>query len=149
MENVIADGLNHITGYLDPTRPLYPCTDSPERYKSTCYLMQTSYMLKVNGGDFKKTFEWCRDAVEHRNTCFQSLGRDASGRSTSNGEATKATCLLGGNENEVSHCVIGAVKDFISYFHDDREAKEFCGLFGEGTVQTTCFETARSYYATF
>jgi hypothetical protein len=76
MENVIADGLNHVTNYLDPKRPLYPCSDSPDKYKNTCYLMQTSYMLKIDGGDFSKTFQWCRDAGQYLATCDQSLGRE-------------------------------------------------------------------------
>ena len=54
MENVIVDGKNHFTKYLKPAEPLYPCTAVDEAYKTTCYLMQTSYMLKVTNGDFKK-----------------------------------------------------------------------------------------------
>lgn len=148
MENVIADGLNHVTNYLDPKRPLYPCSDSPDKYKNTCYLMQTSYMLKVNGGDFGQTFTWCRDAGTYQATCDQSLGRDASGRSVSNGPKTKATCDLGSSDDEKTNCVIGAVKDFISYFHSDIQAKAFCNLY-DGTIQSTCLSTAASYYQSF
>lgn len=146
MENVIVDGLNHKTKYLDPARPLYPCDESPEKYKATCYLMQTSYMLKINGGNFKTTFEWCRDAGEqYAATCWQSLGRDASGRSTSDVARTKATCLLGENYAEQSNCVIGAVKDFISYFHADAEAKELCEALPTD-LQSVCRSTAADYY---
>jgi hypothetical protein len=148
MENVIVDGLGRETGFLDPARPLYPCSDSPDKYKTSCYLMQTSYMLKISGGDFSKVFAWCREAGGYTDTCFQSLGRDASGRSTSNGAQTKATCDLGANENEISNCVVGAVKDFISYFHSDTEGKAFCELY-DGNVKTLCLDTARSYYAIF
>lgn len=150
MENVIVDNLNHFTKYLKPEEPLYPCTASPEKYKNTCYLMQTSYILKVNGGDFADTFAWCRKAEEpHRATCFQSLGRDASGRSASEPLATKRTCLLGKDYVERSNCVIGAVKDFISYFHGDKEAEVFCASLEDGQLIETCRSTKVAYYTQF
>jgi len=149
MENVIVDNLNHYTKYLDPKRPLYPCTDSPAKFKNTCYLMQTSYMLKVNGGNFAKTFEWCRDAGEYQATCLQSLGRDASGRSTSEVGPTKATCLIGKDFFEQSNCLIGAVKDFISYFHSDKQAKLLCNSFDDRQLVNLCLSTTVSYYAQF
>lgn len=150
MENVIADGLNHVTNYLDPKRPLYPCTDSPDKYKNTCYLMQTSYMLKVNGGNFAKTFQWCREAGQYEATCDQSLGRDASGRSVSDGPRTKAICVLGATQEEKGDCVIGAVKDFVSYFHSDKQATAFCNLFTEdAAIKNTCLDTMHSYYQSF
>ncbi len=150
MENVIVDNLNHFTKYLDPKRPLYPCTDSPEKFKNTCYLMQTSYILKVNGGDFADTFNWCRKAEDlYQSTCFQSLGRDASGRTSSDVEKTKRYCLIGANYFEQSNCVIGAVKDFVSYFHSDKEAKQFCAALGEEKLTSLCNATTVSYYAQF
>jgi hypothetical protein len=150
MENVIVDNLNHFTKYLKPAEPLYPCTASPEKYKNTCYLMQTSYVLKVNGGDFSDTFAWCRKAEEaYRGTCLQSLGRDASGRSSSNAAETKRTCLLGENLFEQSNCVIGAVKDFISYFHSDTQAEGLCASLEDAELISTCQLTAASYYAQF
>ena len=150
MENVIVDGLNHFTKYLKPEEPLYPCTESPDKYKNTCYLMQTSYILKVNGGDFLDTFAWCRKAEElYRATCFQSLGRDASGRNSSEVAATRRSCLLGADFFERSNCVVGAVKDITSYFDSDTEAKKFCVSFDDEELRNVCDETATSYYSLF
>jgi len=150
MENVIVDNLNHFTKYLKPEEPLYPCTAVEERYKQTCYLMQTSYVLKVNNGDFANTFEWCRKAESaHRATCFQSLGRDVSGRTSSNVAKSNQLCLLGKDYFERSNCVIGAVKDFISYFHSDQEAKVFCASFADEKLKSVCDSTTVSYYAQF
>lgn len=150
MENVIVDNLNHFTKYLRPEEPLYPCTASPDKYKETCYLMQTSYILKVNNGDFANTFSWCRKAEEqYRATCFQSLGRDASGRTSSNVAESKRLCLLGGDYFERSNCVIGSVKDFISYFHSDVQAEEFCASLEDTELISICRSTKVSYYAQF
>jgi len=51
---------------------------------------------------------------------------------------------LGKNFNQQSNCVIGAVKDFIPYFHGDAEAKHFCSLF-EKNLQEVCSVTAEEY----
>jgi hypothetical protein len=149
MENVIVDNKNHFTKYLKPEDPLYPCDAVDAKYKGTCYLMQTSYMLKVTAGNFSKVFELCSQLEDaYRSTCYQSLGRDASGRSSSDVTTTKNTCELGKNSEQQSNCMIGAVKDFISYFHSDTQAKQLCSVLA-ADLQTLCLSTTESYYKTF
>ena len=150
MENVIVDNKYHFAKYLKPEDPLYPCNAVGGQYRATCYLMQTSYMLKVTNGDFNRVFELCSSVEDaHRTTCYQSLGRDVSGRSLSNTAQTKQNCSLGKTEEQREHCVIGAVKDFISYLHSDTRAKELCNSFEEEKIKTTCLQTAESYYKLF
>jgi plastocyanin len=146
MENVMVDNKNHFSEYLKPEDPLYPCNAVEEKYKNQCYLMQSSYMLKVTNWDFVKVFALCREADKgHEHTCFQSIGRDASGQSLSNIEKTKTTCELGADYNERSNCIIGAVKDFISYYHDDKEAKGLCTAVAED-IKLICTNTATAYF---
>jgi hypothetical protein len=146
MENIMADNRNHFTEYLKPEEPLYPCTVVDTKYKATCYLMQTSYVLDVNGGDFLDTFAQCETADQgFQDICYQSLGRDASGRTVSNAVQAKDICLLGKNYEQQSNCIIGAVKDFISYFHGDTQAKELCSLFEDKSLQAVCSSTAQEY----
>jgi len=149
MENVITDFENHFTKYLKPEEPLYPCTEVAEKNKHACYLMQTSYILKTNGYNFVDAFEKCSTIEEwHKNTCYESIGRDASGSTVSDVQRTKAHCLLGQNERQQTHCVTGAVKDFISYFHSDIQAKQFCNSF-EVDIADACLNVASAYYKSF
>ncbi|MDO8493182.1 MAG: hypothetical protein Q7S19_01410 [bacterium] len=149
MENVIVDNKNHFTKYLKPAEPLYPCNTVDEKYKSACYLMQTSYMLKVSGQDFAKVFALCEKADKNYiPTCYQSLGRDASGHSISNVISTKNSCYLGKDFYAKSNCIIGAVKDFISYFHSDVQAKTLCNSLTDD-LRAVCLSTATDYYKTF
>ena len=148
MENIIIDNKNHFTKYLKPEEALYPCTAVEDRYKGTCYLMQTSYMLKVTNSDFSKVFDLCSQVGNFAATCYQSLGRDASGRSISNVEATKSSCSLGKDYDQKSNCIVGAVKDFVSYHHSDVQAKQLCAAL-ETDLQSTCFSTVESYYKSF
>lgn len=152
MENIIVDtkeNQDHSTKYLKPNQPMYPCIEVADVYKGACYLMQTSYMLKVTDGNFMKVFELCAGAGQaFAPTCYQSLGRDASGRSVSDARITKDICNLGKTYEQKSNCIIGAVKDFISYYHSDVQAKELCASIDTGS-QGVCSQTVESYYKTF
>ena len=150
MENIMAkDNPSHPSKELRADEPLYPCTDAKKRYKPQCYLMQTSYALETQNYDFASVFELC-GAVESefRPTCYQSLGRDASGNSVSDVDKTNANCMLGEDYEARSNCVIGAVKDFISYYHGDTEARELCESF-DADLRQVCQETAEEYYVGF
>jgi len=151
MENVIVDGKNHFTKYLKGLDdPHYPCDVSPEKYKHTCYLMQTSYMLKIDNGDFQKTFEWCSEAeLAYRTTCYASLGRDASGRSISDVTRTIAWCSLATDRAQLENCIIGAAKDFVSYHHSDSQANHLCDAVQDEEVRLVCHSTVEGYYKTF
>ena len=146
MENIIADGRNHKTKYLKPDQPLYPCTDVPSGHKEACYVGQTSYIYTLTRGDFAKMFETCEKAdkgFEH--FCFQSVGRDASGQSSSDLINTLTSCNNGRTLEQKQHCSVGAVKDFISYYHSDKQARQLCAGFEEA-VQPPCFKTLEEYY---
>ncbi len=146
MENVMVDNRGDAGAYLRPSEPLYPCNAVGNSYKSSCYLMQTSYMLKVSGQNFSKVFALCRKADKgFEALCFQSLGRDASGQSISQVEPTKAKCDLGANYEEKANCIVGAVKDFISYYHSDLQAKNLCDALSPD-LQKICTDTKISYY---
>jgi hypothetical protein len=127
MENIMSDNRNHYATYLKPDDLLYPCNAVDSEYKEECYKMQTSYALTKNGQDFGKLFELCASAEEgYQRTCAQSIGRDASGQSISNKERTIAWCALAKNPTQESDCYVGAVKDYVSYFHSDVQARALC-----------------------
>jgi hypothetical protein len=149
MENIMADiNPGTKTKYLNADEPLYPCTEVESKYKTQCFVMQTSYALRTQGNDFGKVFELCATVEdEYRPTCYQSLGRDASGNSNSDPAETKESCMLAEDDEARSNCVIGAVKDFISYYHSDTQAKEFCESLDED-LRETCLETGEEYFKT-
>ncbi len=149
MENVMTDWRNHKTNYLKDDDLLYPCTAVDEKYKYQCYLMQTSYVLKKNGYDFVDGFRRCKDVPSpYDEVCAQSLGRDASGSTVSNATETKRRCDYAPTALLYHNCIIGAVKDFVSYFHSDKEARGFCALLEKGE-SASCEATVTNYYSTF
>jgi hypothetical protein len=135
--------------YLKADQPMYPCTAVDTKYKDQCYLMQTSYALQTVSYDFSKVFTMCDNVEpEFKDTCYTSLGRDASGNSISNVDQTRTTCLLGKSDEGQKFCVHGAAMDFVSYFHSDVQAKQLCTSL-PSNLSSDCLDVVKSYYATF
>jgi hypothetical protein len=151
MENV----MNNInpgkkSAYLKTDQPLYPCNEVSDRQKQQCYLMQTSHALTVVGNDYNKVFELCAGVESpYDATCYQSLGRDISGGSSSNIDQTRAGCLLGATQPAKENCFTGAVKDFISYHHSDKQGLALCASIPDASLASSCKTQADTYYQTF
>ncbi len=140
---------DHHTVYLKADQPMYPCTAVAERYKGQCYLMQTSHALRLAGYNFSPVFRECR-AIEarYRDVCYQSMGRDASGNTSSNVARTKADCMLGPNQESRGNCITGAVKDFVSFYHGEQQATRLCdGL--HSSLRAGCQDTKMQFYREF
>ena len=152
MENVmvVARGTGGTTAYLKPSEPLYPCTAVDTPYKQQCYLMQTSYALQQNGYNFAEVFRLCRDVADtsYTTTCYQSAGRDASGSTLSDIEQTKSKCTQAPDTTGIENCMLGAVRDFVSYYHNDSKAKALCASFG-ADLEPRCVQEVDVYYRTF
>lgn len=150
MENVMVVSRGDGQGaYFKADQPLYPCTFVDAKYKQQCYLMQTSYILQHNGYDFAKTFQECAKAdAGFVNTCYTSAGRDASGSTNSDVARTVANCRLAQNDDGLYYCMLGADRDFVSYYHSDQQAIQLCEAFG-GNLTDPCKADVADYYKTF
>ncbi len=150
MQNVMAaeDPDDH-TDFLRSDEPMYPCTAVAEKYKEQCYMMQTSYALRLADENFSTVFSECATTPgAYKIVCYQGLGRDASGNSVSDVKTTTNTCAMASDEEGQSNCLVGAVKDFISYFHSDIQADALCKAQPSNLIQI-CEDTKTSYYSTF
>src|SRR5437867_7350715 len=151
MENLIVDGAHggHYSKYLKPGEPLYPCTAVGAKYKTECFDMQTSYALGVVRGDFAKVFALCAAVgVPYRAACYQSLGRDAATISLNQVPGTVARCALGTDREQQANCVVGAVLDFVYYYHSDVQAKQLCAAL-DAALQDVCTRTTAKVVGLF
>ena len=154
MENMMAeDHSGHPSKYLKADQPLYPCTDVETRYKNECYLMQTSYALRMQGYDFAEVFDLCTTVEDDfRPTCYQGLGRDTVTRSipqniTEAGQTKSAgmRCMLGEDHEARSDCVIGAARTFVLHYRSDTRAKAFCESL-DADLRAVCLQEAEEFY---
>lgn len=154
MQNIMNEqspdaAVDHPKAYLKADQPMYPCTAVADKYKDQCYLMQTSYALRIVNYDFSRGFDLC-GGIEpaYRNTCYVSLGRDASGSTVSDVTRTKNSCLLGPSFEAQKFCIEGAAKDFVSYFHSDVQAKQLCSSL-DISLKDHCLSIVQTYYSSF
>jgi hypothetical protein len=114
-----------VSKYLSNKNPLYPCNIVAERDKVYCYLMVTSRILTLDGFNWQKTAAWCRKAEKDWvATCFQSMGRDASGSTRYEPSHTIRICLLAGKNAD--ECIYGASRDYANNYAGGREAAVLC-----------------------
>ena len=117
---------------------IYPCNTVAERHKIYCYLMVTSRILPTVGYDFAKASKICRTSEKNWvATCFQSLGRDASGHSRQNPDKILEYCATGGNM--MGDCVYGAARDMSSNYAGGEEASVMCDK-APKRMRARCFE---------
>ena len=151
MENLVVDGAHggHYSKYLKPGEPLYPCTAVGSKYRAACLDIQTSYALGAVQGDFARVFALCAGVeVPFRLTCYRSLGRDAATASLNKVPGTVATCKLGIDQEQRSNCIIGAVLDFVYFYHSDVQARELCAAL-DPALQNVCSSTTAKLVGLF
>ena len=114
-----------VSKYLSNKNPIYPCNIVKDRDKVYCYLMVTSRILTLDGFNWQKTAAWCRKAESGWvATCFQSMGRDASGATRYVAKNTIQLCSYAGkNEDE---CIYGASRDYANNYAGGHEAAALC-----------------------
>jgi mono/diheme cytochrome c family protein len=107
---------------------LYPCDSEvvTEQDKLYCYLLVTSYVLPKVGGDWTKVAGWCRKSdATYVATCFQSMGRDASGSSRQEPKGIRDICAKARPDGE-RECLYGAARDILNNDSSDLRGRELC-----------------------
>jgi hypothetical protein len=111
---------------LDKSEPLYPCNVVKEHHRTQCYLMQTSAILFHSNGDFTDASRQCGRAPEAmRQTCFQSLGRDANSWARGSHERAVRYCGTAPEESQ-AYCIVGVVKNIVDVTAVATDGLEFC-----------------------
>jgi hypothetical protein len=107
--------------------PVYPCNVIEQNDKLYCYLMVTSHILRVEDWDWEKTARICSE-VENGwvATCFQSLGRDASGSSRQNPDEIMELCAVARPYGGEGDCISAAAKDMTANYAGGKEAAFLC-----------------------
>ncbi|HEU0248563.1 MAG TPA: hypothetical protein VFR38_15915 [Gaiellaceae bacterium] len=77
MENV-STRFGFRSRWLRESDPLYPCTSLERRYRASCYLRATTWVLELNQYDFADTARRCASVGSAWTPyCFRGYGRDA------------------------------------------------------------------------
>ncbi len=142
MENV--SNATPETRDLSPTDYHYPCNKLSSKYRSECYVMQTSRMTEM-GLTTEGIFKECDKAGEFRDSCMLSAGRDLSNDVRfGDPRATAQKCELVANDGRTA-CMRGVVYALVDNTWDGRYAFPFCAAFSQENDQNACFGLSAQY----
>ena len=126
MENTLANGENHVTNFLKPDDPLYPCDAVNEAYKTACYLNQGSYILRLHQQNFSAAFQTCAQAdANYVGVCNQGLGLVALGLSLNDVDQASVLCHQTSRAQQTYDCLLGAAEYHLSYASSSHDSIPF------------------------
>lgn len=137
------DAALHYTKYLNED-PQYPCNDPnlEEKYRSSCYFLQTSRMVQLFGGNFVKIASACSTAPQnYQRTCFESMGRDVGGVFRGRPEAGIHACSNAPYGTMRVGCLVGAAQDAFWDQSGQDNALRFCELLTDRAEKDSCYNT--------
>ena len=148
MEN-LSSSYGEKSRWLRDDDPIYPCNAIEEKDKRYCYLNTTSRALEMYGEDWDQIAFVCASAETNWiQTCFESYGRDASGRSRQNADAIVNLCAVAGKHNGEVGCIIGAARDVTYFYRDAQPAAPICER-GKPELKSTCYNAIGQIVGTF
>jgi hypothetical protein len=129
MQNIVANGSGmHRAIDLKPSDPIYPCDAVTEQEKPSCYLMQTSYVLRIENWNLPEAFGICnRVEARYVGTCYRSMGRDISGAALLDPGTIVAHCAMGAAAHRWE-CIAGAAANAVYDRHGRTMADALCRL---------------------
>lgn len=135
--------------FLKDDDPIYPCNAIAERHKLYCYLQVTDRILELNGYDFAKAAVTCAGTESNWTaTCFQSLGRSASGTARLDRDKLHGYCNTVESKRWRAECIYGAVRDIASNDAAAARALDYCGSV-ETDAKPRCYYGAGTIVAGF
>jgi hypothetical protein len=129
----------HFTKYLSDD-PQYPCNIVDEKYKSSCYFLQTSRMVQLLGGNYEKVADACLKApVLYQYSCFSSMGRDVGGANRKNPAGAIRACSYAPSGQLRTACLLGAAQDTFWDPSGQDDAISFCKLLSDKAEKDACY----------
>jgi hypothetical protein len=132
---------------LSATDYHYPCNRIDPKYRSECYVMQTSRMTEM-GLSISGLFEECQKSGEYDLPCTISIGRDLSNdvrMGQTRPTANKCESVTG--ERRLA-CMRGVIYALIDNTWDGRYVLPFCVAFGDESDQQACIKESIGYLRT-
>ncbi len=129
MENV-STRFGYRSSYLNEKDLLYPCDSIQVRYRKSCFVRSTTWILQMNKNDFAEAARVCRTAGRKwAPFCFRGFGRDAVVEATySDLKKVHRLCRLA--ESYLNDCLYGAARTFSdgSALNGVKLAARFCAV---------------------
>jgi hypothetical protein len=125
----------------------YPCNAVASKYRTECYVMQTSRMVEM-GLSTPRLFAECEAAGDYRGACMLSIGRDLSNDvRTGKTRSVAQKCEIVSQDPRFA-CMRGVIFALIDNTWDGRYALPFCAAFSAEADQRVCLKESIRYLKT-
>lgn len=126
MENFNTDQKEHISSFLDPLNPFYPCDEQKEEFQNTCYLYAPTYILTLNASSYIEAFNTCKDLQEnHRSICIHGTASEAMKQNISNPLYVESLCKKL-DPIDQPFCISGMTSLAIYHYGEIGKAEKLC-----------------------
>ncbi len=131
---------DHLSKYLKPDDPFYPCNSLEEKYQPLCWQYQSSYFAIISGQDWQKVAQMCLEVPNiYQDRCFRAIGTNQVGF-TSDLAKMKDDCQSMPTDHLKDVCVGGVISSLAYRFVGDAQKMiNFCSLVNNDFKQT-CFK---------
>jgi hypothetical protein len=148
MENFNADQRDHKTVYLDPARPLWPCTDET-MHLGDCYMNAPIRYLALHPNDYEGAFKACAAAPtdDDRYTCSYGVGSQATRRNV--GEPALVEKVCDGEKDAREPCMIGAVNALIGHYVAFGPVRAACAAYADPDDKALCARAIQDFVAQY
>lgn len=131
--------------YLSITDYHFPCSVIDTKYRSDCYVMQTTRMAEM-GLQRPQIIIECEKAGIYRLQCLQSLGRDASNDVRAGSGASVVTlCESISDADGLRACLRGVAYALADNTWNGTYVFPFCGEFKNPADREYCYSLSTSY----
>lgn len=140
MENSSSSTSNdHVSKFIKPDDPFYPCNALAEKYQPLCWQYQSSYFSIITNQDWDKVSDLCLQIpTQYQDKCFRTIGTNQVGF-TSSLEVMKKNCDSMPNGDFRNICVAGVVSSLSYRFvGDSQKMIDFCSLV-DGLAAEACY----------
>jgi hypothetical protein len=129
---------------LSATDVHYPCDKLDDKYKGSCYVMQTSRMAEM-GLTPSQILDECKKTGPYEDACATSLGRDESDVARGGDPRAVSALCEQGDAIEKPACMHGVVFALCDNTWDERWSYPFCRTWVGPADAIACYQTAQSY----
>lgn len=130
MENFNSDSVQHVSNFVRPDDPSYPCPSQKEKFKGACYLYTGKYHLSLHH-DYVAALRWCQGVeTAFVASCTAGIGGEAMKENITDPKLVEKICLSG-DKAQVAPCIDGMIGLFLSHEGGAERAAEVCGNMAE------------------
>lgn len=142
MENFNMDQKEHLSTYLDPSRPLYPCTVNTKNLDA-CYAYAPLYFLGLHKDDYNGALAVCDSADKaYRASCYFGVGFQYVRRHLKDISSVQAVCDA--STAARTSCINGAAYYYLSYYLSKDKTRTMCSTLNLEDA-ATCAEAVDTF----